>query len=552
MKITNVEDQLKSYRLSELTKWMEYNWHLLPKYQDLIADKIRSIQIRITARDPNTCTSHNIETFYCTLMKSPKFDRSIYELLNIMTNQVIFPDYGKIPDIFTEVSMWTKIEMLALMDENKVKNQVYNCFEDSVIKVAYQFLMRIIDIYIPTHNPSLLVNAILNKTSFPEILKEAKSTNRIMERFKDCSEEVNIKEIVLLHKIFANIYQNPEASYDFMEKYHQLLNTKFFLRNEVAGMITKYNKYLDETESATEVFFYSIFSLFGHGNTTLGLESVELRDQIEGFLQEFSFQYRRKVSAPVLKVILMDIAKIVKSHDCYHSRDDAIRFIMEELLKGWESPKYNIPFDITEECVLLPTDTPISTLEEIDRLVDLDVVTEAKKELSAKMNTAEKKIYKAYRTYKENEEKVDSQITKAVTGLKGVLTGDVREEIIEGKKFSAIGLLKKLLGGVALFSFSKILGAITLVTHFALKKKTTDSERSKILMEIDTEIAMLEEKINDARADQNRDAKYAMMRTKKELENAKARIEYGMSADQGSLSNTKKTLDESRKVRGVA
>ena len=70
-------------------------------------------------------------------------------------------------------------------------------------------------------------------------------------------------------------------------------------------------------------------------------------------------------------------------------------------------------------------------------------------------------------------------------------------------------------------------------------------------MEIDTEIAMLEEKIGDAKSDNNREAKYAMMRTKKELENAKVRIQYGMSADKGSLSKTKKTLDQSRQDRGV-
>ena len=123
--------------------------------------------------------------------------------------------------------------------------------------------------------------------------------------------------------------------------------------------------------------------------------------------------------------------------------------------------------------------------------------------------------------------------------------------IFKGKKFSAIGLLKKLLATVALFSYGKIKFAILLVIRFALKKSTTDSERRKILMEIDTEIAMLEEKIGDAKSDHNREAKYAMMRTKKELENAKVRIQYGMSADKGSLSKTKKTLDQSRQDRGV-
>ena len=162
------------------------------------------------------------------------------------------------------------------------------------------------------------------------------------------------------------------------------------------------------------------------------------------------------------------------------------------------------------------------------------------------MHDASKGVYKAYRTYKSAEEKVDSQITKALKGIKNVLTGDVRSEIIEGKKFSAISLLKKLLGGVALFSYSKIAGIVTIVVSYALKKSTRVSERRRICMELETEIKLIDEKIQDARGDQNREAKYAMMRTKAELENALKKIRYGMEADNRSLANAKAMLHGAR------
>ena len=133
-----------------------------------------------------------------------------------------------------------------------------------------------------------------------------------------------------------------------------------------------------------------------------------------------------------------------------------------------------------------------------------------------------------------------------MNGIKGVLTGDVRTEVIEGKKFSAIGLLKQLLGTVAIFSTNKIAGVIALVTKYALKKKTTQSERRKIIMELETEIELITEKIEDAKSDGNREAKYAMMRTKKDLEHALNRINYGMEADGVATRNAKQILDESR------
>lgn len=549
-----IRDYLEKCSFHELCGWIEHNYAILPKYEVLIGDRIRSLKIKITPKySENECRADDIERFYSALMHAPKFNTSVYNLLNMMTNRVIYPDIGLVPDIFNNLSTLTKTVILSMLDESKVKNRAYDVFEDRNMKVQYTFIMRLLDIYIPTHNPHILTNALLKYTSLSEILVESSFTDRIIERFKNCSFEVSMKQIVLLHKLIADIYKNREASYEFVERYHNLINTKFFVQDEVIKMQYKYRKFIPPSPGQ-DVFFYSIFSLFGHGVATVYTDenSFSIKDNIESFLKEFSYTYGNTCNSLVLQVILMNIASIVMSHDCYHVREDAIRYIMNEILDKWDSyTDKEEPFEyIIESNICLPTDTPISTLDEITRLAETDIATEAK-EASAKMNNAEKKIYKAYRVYKQNEEKVDSQITKALNGLKGVLTGNVREKIIEGKKFSAIGLLKKLLGGVALFSFSKIFGVITLVTSYALKKKTTASERSKILMEIDTEIAMLEEKIKDARGDDNREAKYAMMRTKKELENAKSRIEYGMEADRGSLSKASKTLNDSRNARGV-
>ena len=246
----------------------------------------------------------------------------------------------------------------------------------------------------------------------------------------------------------------------------------------------------------------------------------------------------------MLKCMINDVWQVIDKHDSYNVRRDRCSFVASKIIEGWGNPKYNV--DDPKKEVSGDVSTPITTLESYTQ-----IALEAVHKDSAAMNAAEKKIYKAYRTYKDAEEKVDSQITKAVNDLKNVATGDVREEIIEGKKFSAIGLLKRVLGTVGLFSIGPVKACIALVVKYALKKKTTESERRKILMEIDLELEMLGEKIQDARGDNNREAKYSMMRTKKELENAKTRIMYGMEADEKSLSDTKKVLDTSKRERTV-
>jgi hypothetical protein len=177
---------------------------------------------------------------------------------------------------------------------------------------------------------------------------------------------------------------------------------------------------------------------------------------------------------------------------------------------------------------------------------ELEPVIEAYDKKSTTYHSAQNRIYKAYKNYQNAEDKVDSQITKAVVGMKNVLIGDVKTEIIEGTKFSAVGLLKKLLATAALFSFGPIKAAIVLVIRYALKKQTTLSERKKIVMELETEIEMINEKIDDAKGDNNRQAKYAMMRTRTELNNALKRIKYGLEADEKSLNKAKSTINSVR------
>ena len=151
-----------------------------------------------------------------------------------------------------------------------------------------------------------------------------------------------------------------------------------------------------------------------------------------------------------------------------------------------------------------------------------------------------RKIYGAFHKYKMNESRVDSQLDKMINAMKTAFKGgDKTEAILSGKRWTPIGILKQALKTAAVFSFSKIGGIIYLVTTVALDKKRTEKQKRQILGELDTEIQLIDEKIDDAKGDGNRQAKYALMRTKGELERARDKIRYNLSASNEDLQTAK-------------
>lgn len=259
----------------------------------------------------------------------------------------------------------------------------------------------------------------------------------------------------------------------------------------------------------------------------------------------------------------IQIVDLVESYGKESTHAQAIHDKLEEAIQHLDATKTNstpdhsgwLLMNIPKNTEKTPTDFQmfrgIPMFDGIDGSIIQNnaPVTEAVHKDSAKMNAAGKKMYKAYRTYKEAEEKVDSQLTKAVSAASKLAIGDVKSEVIEGKKYTVLGILKKALGTVALFSTGKIRALILLVVRFALRKKATESEKRKVIMELETEIEMITEKIEDARGDNNREAKYAMMRTKKDLENALKRVQFGMEADTKSIQGAKSALNDSRANR---
>ena len=173
------------------------------------------------------------------------------------------------------------------------------------------------------------------------------------------------------------------------------------------------------------------------------------------------------------------------------------------------------------------------------------IAMEAYDKNSSKMDKASRKIYSGYKAYKDAENKVDSQITKLITRIKGVFNGkqSARDKLIEGEEISAIKIIKKIMTTAAIFSYSKIAGVLYVITKHYCSKAVTNRERKRLVEEIELEIKMLDEKIEDARGDGNRQAKYSMMRTRAELQKALEQIKYGLTASEKAMNTAKAVLN---------
>lgn len=161
------------------------------------------------------------------------------------------------------------------------------------------------------------------------------------------------------------------------------------------------------------------------------------------------------------------------------------------------------------------------------------------------------KIYKGYKAYKTKEEQVNSQLSKIINTMQKKYRDKKREEIIEGKKFSFVRVLKVVCTTAAIFSCNKVAGILYVIVKYFRSKNVNNQERQAVLDELSLEMKMLDEKIEDARGDGNRQAKYAMMRTRAELQKAYDQVRYGMSAGKRTLNAAKNFMTGRSNARQI-
>lgn len=498
---------------SNLIVYLKENPSLIYTQLTPILQKIKSVQ-GICSNEDMDCNIKDIresefqEFFLSLFLNYDSYDDTIASMFQSLID-VLSRNTEKLHQMSNEIIVTAYL--FSYID--KLHQNGWDTLENT--KLFYQMIL---DLYIPMENPSDFCETFINHISLIDINQHKNDIEWAKSQLQDLLEP--IQNYLLLFKYVSDIYTTMERRYETMRDYHKLVHSSRVLAFPLYRLSDIFSKYFKDN---TEYVISSILSI---------LHSDNQDEEMMNFISDWSDP---SVPKEAFKYLIDSV--IVNSKTPLRYEPDH----MIKWLALWGSTMGMFFNNTSEE--LTSEDKPISYLESLNRQIETDIATEAIHKDSGRMNKAEKNIYKAYRTYKQAEEKVNSQITKAADGMKKAIMGDARTEIIEGKKFSVIGLLKKLLGTVALFSFGKIKGVIFLVTKFALKKKTTNAERRKIIGELEGELEIIKEKINDAKGDGNREAKYAMMRTKQELEAALSKIKYGLEADENVLKRAKNIIN---------
>ena len=226
---------------------------------------------------------------------------------------------------------------------------------------------------------------------------------------------------------------------------------------------------------------------------------------------------------PCIQDLIWNINRKLKKMNLEIPKDviTALRIKRGERKKDKTRPDLPSPEVFESTCFM-----PDNELPQYDNFAQ---VMEAYNKANVTASKAINKGYSAYRKFLNNIKPIDSQLDKLSKDMKDMVLGNERQKIIEGKNYTPWTLVKKLLGGYLVFSASKTIFFLGLLTKYTLGKKCSNRERRKIVSELTTEIELLDEKIEDAKMAGDNKAKYEMMRTRAELKKTLTQIKTGLS-----------------------
>lgn len=135
----------------------------------------------------------------------------------------------------------------------------------------------------------------------------------------------------------------------------------------------------------------------------------------------------------------------------------------------------------------------------------------------------------AWEKFQAKKPEIDAQINNVTMTVRKALAEGKQAILINGQPKSIIWTIAKLYAGFGIFRASKTGFALMMVVNHYLKKGTR-SQRMRLLRDVENELVMVDEKIQDASGDGNREAKYELMRTKQNLLEARNRLKYGVGA----------------------
>lgn len=519
----------------ELAKYIKEKPMIIQKYSSIIIDKMNELLIG------NTTVPYDSDLIVAIVEKLQRNDHERTAILQAYASKFVNFNLSLVSN--------NKTELETMIEGGNILVTLLLFYTNAPYpKSIFATMIRIyLEIYGVTQYPSIIANAI--------------SENITFEYAINMSED-QIPEFVLTKLVKDNKY---EFSSDDIQ-------TMIGALTAIIGNAKRQELVLDN-DFCLSILYRSTMQ-YGM-NVIHALYYKYFRDDLDIIVSEVSYtisthnydtmrylarllMHKYNLSLAFIKCLFRDVSKYRYTRHYKSINHRQMNVLVSDEYWNRVLNEKDIDYVATQEISYKPIYLIVDNDDTIDKVItteksnfdreypDETEASEGFKRSSRVLSNAQSKIYNSYRSYKDKEAEIDSQITKTVKAMGKVAVGDTRTEVIEGKSWTALGLLKKLLGTVAIFSLGPIKAAIALLVRYSIKKNTTMAERRKIIYELNSEIRIIDEKIEDAKCDGNRKAKYAMMRTRSELIKARDRIQAGLGNDDHGINLAKAAVQNAR------
>lgn len=121
-------------------------------------------------------------------------------------------------------------------------------------------------------------------------------------------------------------------------------------------------------------------------------------------------------------------------------------------------------------------------------------------------------------------EKMDGWFNKTLKDIRFGITNSAKEDIIEQNVPKMSKMVKRAMVLGTAWAINPAMAAIGAVTAWTLSKKGKETQRQRILRDLNNELEMVEEKIKDADANSDKNKKYELMRLRQSIQNNRDKI----------------------------
>ena len=420
-------------------------------------------------------------------------------------------------------------ELMYNRTEEKERNLMFEIKQIKQIDLSYDVLEAILKNSIFNPNNILYLKTILNSNGdssneeYLEISLATKSFLKSMELIKYLAMKLDTSDerfLIIYNKIQAILYEFKDFYSDSSD--FNLGTCNGIIKDELAPNINDITSddiiyIFDELKSfLINQVDYRLYYMINEFKCLSYRMEIRQQENNRGTTLE-SFDLEKKYNDSLVKFENMDIT----------DEDGEL-----DIIKLAEA--YQLAHDICKYQYMQEADTKIITR-------GTNKITKAIGNASAKsrgMADAKSKIGAIKRGARIVDDRASDAINKKVDDIMNFSRDAKREKILTGKNTvrvssvlkNAIKILVAGTAGVGLFGpiAGAVIGLIGVLGARGVSKNVEDREKKRILLELETELKIVKEKVEDAKGENNKRQKYQLMRIQANLEKEITRIKHGL------------------------